>query len=122
MSQLKILFLDDDLTRHNTIKPLLTKYLVDYVFTSTEAINKLKETKYNVIMLDHDLGGKIFVESGPGTGYEVACWIEQNLPTVDLTIYLHSFNPAGVKRMKMALPDAKIIPFDILIDALKNVN
>ena len=62
--------------------------------------------------MDHDLGGKIYVESGPGTGYEVACWLEdpENKGHVPDHIVLHSLNTVGRKKMNMALPQAVDCP------------
>jgi len=49
------------------------------------------------------LGGKVYVPSGPGTGYEVAQFLlfehENNTPQ----IIVHSFNPTGAQNMQELL-------------------
>jgi pimeloyl-ACP methyl ester carboxylesterase len=74
------------------------------VKTSAEAIALLEEGTVTAISLDHDLG-----ESG-GTGYEVACWIEEaayegRLAPIEVTI--HSANPVGRVRMEQAIARAR---------------
>ena len=60
----------------------------------------------DVLFLDHDLGGTVMQESGPGTGYEVAQWLEQHPQYQPKHIVIHSFNPDGAMRMNAALPKA----------------
>jgi hypothetical protein len=71
----------------------------------------------DILFLDHDLGGTIMQKSGPGTGYEVAQWLEQHSKYQPRYIVIHSFNPDGAMRMNAALPKAMRIPgawdFDI---------
>jgi hypothetical protein len=76
------------------------------VKTAAEAIKFLQENDVGALFLDHDLGGMVNVPSGPGTGYEVAKWLEEHPDRKPGQIYLHSFNEAGRKSMKMALPEA----------------
>ena len=96
----KILILDDDSRRH---RGFATKYASEdltHVYTSHDAIQVLKKYKFDYIFLDHDLGGKIMEESGPGTGYEVAEWIAQNEDAQpNKCVMLHSLNPPGRKNM-----------------------
>lgn len=107
---MRILVLDDDLNRLKQFGKNLIGHLVDMVTTAPETINLLKEKNYDILFLDHDLGGKAFVPSGPGTGYEVACWLSENPSRKPEKIYIHSFNPSGAKNMKLALPEAIIAP------------
>jgi hypothetical protein len=74
------------------------------------AIAHLKEGGWNFLFLDHDLGGEILVESGPGTGYEVACWLEENQDMTPEVVIIHSLNSNGVDKMKMAVKEAYVIP------------
>ncbi len=69
---MKILILDDDQNRLNLFKQKLIGHDVICVETAKDAIIELKKNKFNIISLDHDLGGKVMVESGEGTGWEVA--------------------------------------------------
>jgi DNA-binding NarL/FixJ family response regulator len=82
------------------------------VFTDRpkEAIDLLKEGKWDVLFLDHDLSGKFFVPSGKDTGYEVATFLEANEEFKPGTIVVHSMNPVGANNIMAALKTAKRIP------------
>ena len=72
--------------------------------TAQEAIDLLLENKDIVthISLDHDLGPE-----EAGTGYDVACWIEERYYTdadwIAPQWAIHSSNPVGRQRMSAAL-------------------
>lgn len=73
--------------------------------TAREAIELLEAGGVTVISLDHDLG-----DEQNGTGYDVACYIEQtaydgSLAPIEVTI--HSANPVGRARMEQAIARAK---------------
>ena len=80
------------------------------VETAQDAIAALEESEFDIAALDHDLGGEEMVESGPGTGYEVACWLEQHPDRQPNIIWIHTLNPVGRQRMAEALPKAEIRP------------
>ena len=81
------------------------------VETSERAIYELSANgPFDYIFLDHDLGGKIFFPSGPGTGFEVAQYIRDNRDKITGEVVVHSFNELGAQNMKSVLPDAYIIP------------
>jgi CheY-like chemotaxis protein len=107
---MRILVLDDELERLRQFSQNLIGNVVDLATTAPETINFLKEKEYDILFLDHDLGGKIHVPSGPGTGYEVAKWLEEHPERKPEKIYIHSFNPSGAQNMKAALPEAIIAP------------
>lgn len=117
----KILFLDDCEIRHNTFKSKfkIPDTQVEYVYTASKAISALKNKLYNVVFLDHDLGGQSFVKSGKNTGYEVALFIA-TMPADKrpYQVIIHSHNPVGALNMKRALQNAvkklQIIPFSEL--------
>ena len=74
--------------------------------TAKEAITKLKTGNVTHISFDHDLGPE---DSGVGTGYEVATWIEEaafkkRIPKLDWQI--HSANPVGAKNISRAMQSA----------------
>ena len=120
---MKILFLDDDEDRQNIF---FRKYLVfkkdgDVLVTTRtveETIEALKtQGPFDVIDLDHDLGGRIFVKEVEGTGYQVALFIENEL-SEDLLpkhVIIHSYNPDGVRRMMESISkrvtSVQFIPF-----------
>ena len=73
------------------------------VKTAQEAIDLLKTGEVTYISLDHDLDLN-------GTGYDVACYIEENAHNGSLKRLewsIHSANPDGVKRIRMALESAE---------------
>ena len=108
---MNILVLEDDNTRIMAFKRKFIGCTTTFVKTAKEAIKLLADKYWDILFLDHDLGGEEMVESGPGTGYEVACWLEENPSKKPNRIYLHSLNPVGRQNMKDALPDAIEVPF-----------
>ena len=78
-----------------------------WVKTAEEAIELLKTGRVKHISLDHDLGDEEIV----GTGYHVACWIEENAHEGSLARFtwnVHSANPTGRDKMKSALNNADL--------------
>jgi len=80
------------------------------VRTADEAIKWIASGQITAVSLDHDLG-KSSASSpvDPGTGYDVARWIEEKaytgeLPRIQWSV--HSANPVGAKRMEDALNNA----------------
>lgn len=105
--KMKILILDDREIRHEYFKKLYIQHDLTHVYTSKECIDQLNINKFDVVFLDHDLGGTDnFEESGDNTGYEVAKWLRKNEGKQPNQIILHSFNPVGRKNMKSLLPHA----------------
>lgn len=99
---MRILFLDDDQTRHKRFKILTIGNNVDFVWTSKECIAALlTNERYDLVCLDHDLGGKTFVEEKENSGTEVAEWIRYKLSKDKYPdkIIIHSSNPQGADRM-----------------------
>lgn len=108
---MKILFLDDDPTRHTRFKQAHIGSDVTYVWTAEEAIKALNENVFDEVSLDHDLAAQLNMQLpavGEGSGYDVALFIaglpEDKLPKVAV---IHSFNPEGAHRMGMALKDCR---------------
>lgn len=92
---MKILFLDDDEERHSLFKKhIIEQY--DAAYTVSQAIEFLKNNNYDIVFLDHDLGGKQMVSSysEEETGYLVSKWIEENNPNIKFII-VHSYNHQG---------------------------
>lgn len=113
----KILILEDSPDRIIKFKNMFSQNSknfihVDYVDTAKDAISLLEKYKYDLIFLDHDLGGKIFVNSDEeNTGNTVIKQIPytKNLST---KIIVHSHNPGGVNRMlSIKELDSVWIPF-----------
>jgi hypothetical protein len=74
------------------------------VYTARQATARLARGGVTRVSLDHDLG-----PPEAGTGYDVACWIEQNAAEGRLARIqwaMHSANPVGRARMEQALRSA----------------
>ena len=107
---MRVLVLDDSNERLKEFRQKLIGNVVVCVKTAKEAIKELASNEWDCTCLDHDLGDKVMVPSGPGTGYEVAEWLEQHPDKQPKMIFIHSFNTAGAKRMAAALPNAIVAP------------
>jgi hypothetical protein len=122
----RVFVLEDDPNRIETIQFFWGKF-ADFDITSSyrEAIEKF-DGKYDLIMLDHDLGGKIYVdirESNTGTNF--AKWLAENYEFRDTPIIIHSHNPVGSSNMNDILLNAEFkqvagIPFGSLIKHWNN--
>ena len=71
--------------------------------TYKEGIEALREQHWDLLYLDHDLGDF----SGPGgrelTGYDVACWLENNTQFLPDRIEIVTSNPVGRRNIESAL-------------------
>jgi CheY-like chemotaxis protein len=106
---LKILVLDDDKGRLSEFRCELINHVVDCVETVPETINCLSKEIYDLVFLDHDLGGKQLVPSGPGTGFEVTEWLRDHPDRRPKNIIIHTLNTGepyhGAENMIKALPE-----------------
>lgn len=89
------IFLDD-------IRQAPDNYLRAYTAPST--IECLKYNEVDILSLDHDLGDTY----GCGTGYDVVCWIENEVATnkdyiPPKKIVVHSANPVGRSKMEAGI-------------------
>lgn len=108
---MKILILEDNIDRINSFKKVLSFAILTFVERAEDCIQELQKNEFDCLFLDHDLGGQVMVESGPGTGYEVAKWLEEHPDRQPDLIFLHSLNSVGVKNMRLALPKSRIRPW-----------
>jgi CheY-like chemotaxis protein len=109
MSDKRILILEDDHYRHLAFEKALVGNYVKIVETAQECIALLKDESWGALFLDHDLGGEQMVESGDGTGYEVACWLEEYTQRIPPLVIIHSLNPGGAAKMNAALPGSMVV-------------
>jgi CheY-like chemotaxis protein len=106
MSMLKVFILEDDPERIRRFREsLLGAHIVDNV---TDAIEALKNNNFDTLLLDHDLGGEIFVPMGnQNTGSGLARWMSDNVDKypqhIDAQIIIHSYNPGGSDNMLSTL-------------------
>lgn len=95
---------------------IFNKYFIDHNIFTANSVNSAKEVikknkKWDVIFLDHDLGGQIYVNSyEENTGYRFAQYIKENKIKYNQLI-IHSMNIAGANNIKSILKDGLIVPF-----------
>lgn len=117
----RVIFMDDDRVRLKAFKRKVP--VAELVETAANTIKLLKELKTDdevQLFLDHDLGGETYVDSNrEDCGMEVVRWIEANLPTQVIEIFVHSHNTPAAEAMVNKLRDsgykAVHIPFMYLI-------
>lgn len=117
VDKLKILVLEDMGHRIEFFKEKLSKHDVWFFDQASDAINALSliNKEWDIVFLDHDLEGKIFVPSSyQNTGYTVAKFISEHDNIKINQIIIHSMNPQGANNIKNILPQAEIIPFNLL--------
>ena len=96
---MKVLFLDDRGERLDIAAARYKEHGPFLVRTSEETIKLLKEGSWDLVCLDHDLGGESFVDSDrEDCGMEVVRWIESHLPVIG-KIIIHSSNPEASYQM-----------------------
>ena len=101
-----IIFLDDDPARQKKCRKAIPS--AEIVATAHECIKQIKkmiknEGKIDLLFLDHDLGGQVFVSSSrEDCGFEVVRWICENKPEIK-AIVLHSMNVPAAENMEKAL-------------------
>ena len=110
-----VLFLDDDplrTSKFRSVHPYATT-----VADAHECIEQLAKQDWEIVCLDHDLGGEIFVAPEfDNTGSAVVRWIVANKPKVT-RFFVHSFNTPAALEMVRALQAAgywcRYTPFGI---------
>lgn len=118
---MKILVLEDNFERQEQFRKNLVGHNVTITDSSKTAIEKLSSEKWDVLFLDHDLGGLVHVPSGENTGYEVAQLLEENKQFMPKYIIVHSLNEPGAKNIIRALSNAIHIPFAWTVQNLKKI-
>jgi len=113
---MKILVLEDSQERIEKFKTLFPEHDHDVWFTyeAQECIDLLDTQQWDILFLDHDLGGKVFCPSDENSGYAVACWLSHFTDRMPTLIVVHSMNPIGASSMGQVLPEGMRIPFFLL--------
>lgn len=106
-----VLVLEDDPNRiHKFRRDLIGVTSVEYAQTAAHAKQLLTTRDYDLIFLDHDLGGDTYVDSTEeNTGAEVARFLarlEQWQDPKTTVVVCHSLNPDGRKYMITTLRNA----------------
>lgn len=123
---MRIFVLEDDRDRTDVFVKNLVGHTVVFAETALDAISKLEAYEFDLIFLDHDLGGEQMVGTqGANTGSEVVrnmvrtyqeeAW---NWPTT----IVHSLNTPAAEAMQRDLEtigvDVRRIPFTRLVNLL----
>jgi len=115
------LILEDDENRIERFKKEFSgHFYITFARSAEEAEEILSEEKsFDVIFLDHDLGGRRYVDpSDPNTGFQVAKMIVK-YGTEYKTVIVHSMNYYGAVRIKYILHDAELVPYVNLFRVLE---
>lgn len=103
----QVLFLDDDHSRIDAIRARLASVKCDLtvVETADHCIAQLKLQSYDLVMLDHDLGGETYCDSSrEDCGMEVVRWLKGNQGDHKFFI-VHSMNAVAAAAMYLDLRD-----------------
>jgi len=108
---MRVLVLDDDRSRLVAFRRSLIGAVVKCVEHVADCIRELESNEiFDFVFLDHDLDGKVYVPSGPGTGYEVVQWIKNHPEKMPKHVILHTLNEIGAACMVEELPKAVYLP------------
>lgn len=126
---MKIFILEDDPFRMELFRAYLKEHEIFHCETAEDAIATLGENSdFDLIFLDHDLGGEAFVDSAnDNTGAAVARWLAKSEYPRSVSITIHSLNPDGQINMRDTLRRGdfrftKIVPFTKIASVVRNEN
>jgi len=110
---MRILVLEDNFERIQQFQRKLIGHVVEFTTTAELAIEMLKSQTWDVLFLDHDLGGPAYVDSfgDVETGYTVAKWIFNNMDRKPKHVFIHSLNGPGALNIQNRIPGSLITPF-----------
>jgi CheY-like chemotaxis protein len=100
---MRILIIDDNQLRHETLKKRYGE--ADCAYGYDEAIQYLESGEYDLVSFDHDLGD--FVGGVERTGATVARWMGMNGITCKRVV-IHSNNPIGAENIRSIVISAGI--------------
>ncbi len=121
---MRILILEDDENRIAKFRENFIGCILDITKDPNEANRWLQENQYDMIFLDHDLEDSHYLEdclSKETTGLCTADFLGNNLHcNKKAVVIIHSLNPAGRERMKLACKDRnpRVVPFNTLFQRL----
>lgn len=101
---MRIFVLEDSKERIVKFRRCLIGHTVDYADNVADGQALIEQHQYDLIFLDHDLGGEEMVSSDdPNTGYQMARLLAENDLNKDAAVVIHTCNPNGASRMEQAL-------------------
>lgn len=102
----RVFILEDDPQRQDAFIDVLTGADVQ-ICADVVSARAVFRGPYDWILLDHDLGGRVFVDSDEdNTGYQFAKWLADTHPQDGASVVIHSWNVVGAMQMERALQDA----------------
>lgn len=112
---MKIFILEDNPYRMVKFRRELIGHKIDHADTVQNGTSLVFANKYDLLFLDHDLGGEEMVDSIRGdTGYQLAKFIASFTKNKETPCVVHSCNPAGADNIIQVLPHAIKLPFPSL--------
>ena len=114
---MKILILEDDPQRMAWFVDTMGKNHSLYIASSVEKAKEyfLVEKPFDVIFMDHDLDGRVYVDSlEPNTGWQFARFLSKQKIGITL-VFCHSQYKKGADNIKAMLPCTILLPFYLLI-------
>ncbi len=112
---MRVFILEDNGSRVVKFKRELIGNRVDHAETLPAGREMIRDNEYDLIFLDHDLGGMEMVDSSEeDTGYHLAVLIAADDRNSGTPCIVHSCNPAGADNIVSVLPHAVKVPFPSL--------
>lgn len=112
---MRVFILEDNSNRVVKFRRELIGNRVDHAETLSAGREMIRENEYDLIFLDHDLGGKEMVDSAhEDTGYHLALFIADDDGNKGTPCIVHSCNPGGADNIVGVLPHAVKVPFPSL--------
>ena len=109
---MNVLILEDNENRNMLFRKNLIGLYIEIRDDVKELKDLLLSKKWDVLFLDHDLGGEVHVPSDrEDTGAEIARFLKDNPEHKPELIIIHSLNNNGAMYMKQCLPEAVYVPF-----------
>jgi CheY-like chemotaxis protein len=117
---MRVFILEDDPVRICKLHEMLYGCQIDHA-TSCAEVN-LFQPPYDLILLDHDLGGRQMIEH-EDSGYTFVNLIK-HLINKDAIVVFHSFNTDGARMMQKVVGRGAVTPFGLawfmaIIDTVK---
>ena len=97
----RILIIEDNGSRQNFFREVLSGYDLAFTTTSTKAIDLLKQTSFDLIFLDMDL------DDGLGRGLDVARMLKST-PNSYADVIVHSMNIPVAVEVQRILPGSQL--------------
>jgi len=98
----RILIVEDNGSRQDFFRDILSEYTLLFTTTSTEAIKLLKQQSFDLIFLDMDL------DDGLGRGLDVARMLK-GTPNSYADVIVHSMNIPVAAEVQRILPGSQLL-------------